>query len=261
MLHAGQSETAQGEWNALNTDVRQLILGKLSLDESAMAAQTCHEFLDAYRRRSAVERAALISAGEKEYGKDLFWGFVRAFQRTMWALDPVPAADFEKGSNTLIVDSSGEARLVTGDELCKSLDAGSIGAYVQKSRPFRGGDCGVYGLMDQRNHRGTGYVDGPVSITLFNLPGERLRLRAVCWEHEANEATLACALLLAICTGGPEALPPRWESPLNVIDVHFLGLPMGAAGKREAQLLIAPLRSLHKFFMPNMPGDDDEILI
>jgi hypothetical protein len=220
--------------------VRGIILSKLSLRELARAAPTCREMRQEFLTRLVAERARLVSAGEDMLGKEMFTGFVKAFQTCMRGIDAFPGLGRPE-RKVLIINKAGECHFAPYTQMLERQ--------------------GHYCLF-QEFRMGSQYFDVRIKCTPLGsreFVGLRIHVRKVSKDQEVwfdvhtyqGTAAVAMALLLAIFFPAsgvtPEATPTFWGRPLNTLRLYFHGL-RGAAGKAEAEDLVGPLRSLARSF-------------
>ncbi len=75
-------------WETLCYDVRPFISKNLTLRNLARTETVSRECQEGFLSRAAEQRANLIAAAEKVYGKGFISRFVTAVQRTMCGLSP-----------------------------------------------------------------------------------------------------------------------------------------------------------------------------
>jgi hypothetical protein len=229
---AGELEALPDLWETLCSDIRQLILSKLSLRELASIAPACRDFHGKFLRRTAEERARLVSVGEDTYGKERFSGLVRAFQQFMLSWEPYP--DLRFGKNCLVINASGEVELVTKEEAGKRHAAD--GRLLCISRSVGGKTKCKYHfdveLLQQLPGSGKA---ADVSIhAMKSRKGKRMVLKVVVHEEVVEEAM---GFLVALCTTFPTDQP----CPSTAITLQFPGM-WGAPAKRQLEDLVEPFR-------------------
>ncbi len=187
-----------------------VILGKLSVRELALAARACREFQRELIARVTKERAARVLAAEATLGKDLFDGLVTAVQRIMCGLTPYPGGphlkDFVDG---LVISDAGEARVVTRP---RSEWWRAMGTYTPYENyrvyAYRFNSAFPLDALVRSEH---GRTTDRVCLSFEVMPYGTVHV-AVTFHSVA--AVTATGLMLAICTGNPEATPAQWQNPL-----------------------------------------------
>jgi hypothetical protein len=207
-----------GEWDFLCNDVKRTILSKLPLPALARAATVCKELRDAYVERVEKERAGLIAAGEKPFGKEMFSTLVTALQRSMCGLGPCPHAQCESPVRDTV---RGHFHLIsnaaTRPTLVRLETAGSV-PYVK----------GPYGFIEKKFHLRSGFDarlyqdDGWVAGSRLGRPYARLKLRLRSeggkldvWVN-MEALTPVLGLLLAVFSPKIDALPASFPTALRI---------------------------------------------
>ncbi len=250
-VYAGRPQAFSAGWDTLCRDARGFILSKLSLADLARAAPTCREFKKACLRKVADERANLLCAAEKCWGMDSFRTLVVALQRPLCGCLPSPSllADCDQSSVSRHVDHSRRSTLVYLAEPFNP-DAMDHKLRVVKTLIVRGSAIAI-GRTTFADHLFSAQLfqgfGGAVPCTspwdVFRFGRDNVHLQLLMHKEAAASAM---GLLLALSTEISEALPASCRSPLTV-NLFIWGFPDGADGAsvvREAQELVAPLRSL-----------------
>jgi hypothetical protein len=189
--------------------VKSLVLRNLSLRDLACAASTCHEFKREFSSRLAKERARLVSLGEETYGKKMFSGIVRAFQKNMRDSDAYPAL---VEWNVLSVNANGEVEYPESREMVRKYESG--GPRVSMAREF--GDRELFVVLYWRDP-GSGKC---AKVVVYSTTGdEGLVELSVTASREA--AAAAAGFLFAICAGDCELMPACWQGLLDRTWISF----------------------------------------
>jgi hypothetical protein len=228
---------SQRETPYLCIDLREVVLSKMSLCELARAAPTCREFQQVYLRQAAEERASLIATGKETLGDGAFSGVMTALQRTVCGLETCPG----------LVGRSFDLATIGSDGVWEMVSM--FGAWLRwiekgtKAQMRRGIDwgepfdvkilvkdrCGQAPCMSFEVLRGAkGYVQLEV----------RMKKQA---------ASAGLGLLLAVCTGNPEALLPHLQGSV-ALTVTIEGDADIPVGREEGKKLAGPLGSLATSF-------------
>jgi hypothetical protein len=120
-------------WERLCADVRPLVLRNLSLHDLARTALTCREFGQEFSRRLAEERAVLILVGEATFGKQMFTGFVSAFQHLMCNMDAFPGL-LPQYQTCLSIDTDGSPEYPEDADMLQRSAAGIPRVHICKGR-------------------------------------------------------------------------------------------------------------------------------
>jgi hypothetical protein len=128
-------------WDTLCSDMKELVLGKLSFHDLARAATICKELRGAYLSRAAEERANLVAVAQMTFGKHLFDIFVSALQRGLCGLRPC-------GS----LRSKGWHVFAEAEKCTYITNQGAI-KYASKGDLYEGlRSDGRFGLISAENH-------------------------------------------------------------------------------------------------------------
>ncbi len=241
-------------WAPLCADVRGLILSKLDLRDLARAGGTCREFEEAYLAGVAEERARLIALGKETYGECRFCGIVTAFQRGMCGLDPLPGVRLPTRWGT-----GGRINAV-GETLVgpRSREEAAEGPRCQVWRYDSVSHVlgAVVWLEVPRIRTADGYRLTTASVSDIRLQLSSTPRRGVYWRVSLGKEAPAPAigLLLAICTGNPEALTPCFQRPGSMkLCVRDLSCP-ASSKKRKAEEVIGPLGLLAELLTVHPPS-------
>jgi hypothetical protein len=181
----------------------RLTLSKLSLQEHAAVAPTCRDFQEEPIARVAKGRAACILAAEDTLGKGLFTGFVTVARRLLCGLGPYPGGSpLVVRGDTLIIDAAGTAEYVEGMETLTRWSAEKQAASVWQNH----WSCPLFAELCPTR---AGKAD--IIISVDRHPGHSRNM--VHWSDNftKEKAGTAMGLMLAICTGDPEATPAHWK--------------------------------------------------
>jgi hypothetical protein len=184
---------------------------------------------EAWPSCAAEERANLIALGYEMYGKHI----VTDLQRAMLGL---PYCEPEKPKPKPVggqpVDPwEALAELLNSDTCWTILPA------AEGTPPELGYLTAV--LHSTRLEDGE-KVESRTSFNTQRFDGDNAHLKV---EAEKEAAAKALGIVLAACTETPEASAQSGLCPIT-IDFYVLGLSDGEVGVREAECLIAPVRSL-----------------
>jgi hypothetical protein len=254
----------------LCNDVKPGILAHLSLLDSARAAATSREFLNAYRVCLAAavaiaeERRKLLTHAKEFTGAALFTSLVVMVQRPFCGLPP-PWEPWEQ--NFGVIDLEGAVHKLSFCNLERNKPKAVVDGVHLRNMSEQGSQ-GFNSFTTWRVLWGAlafaGTPDGPLlrfKVLKFHPLDVRVNLELTA--HE-NEAAVAVGFLLAVCTGNagegwqnpgdmppacqnPPDMPAGWQFPVTVT-LRFTGLPTGAMGKEEAERLVAPLKDLAETF-------------
>jgi hypothetical protein len=227
-LCTGQSEDSPLSSETLCRDVRERVVSKLSLREHASVAPACREFQQQLLTRVGKERAACMSTAEETFGKGLFWGFVTAVQRVMCGLGP----SLQNRRDRLVIDAAGGSELITENEKDKWRSPDGHFASLR-----RWGHAWVFQAVLLQELPGSG---GYAAMVMDFFKDDKGNVELL-FEFDEVAAEAATGVLLAICTGNPEATPAHWQSPLKQITLtrtgelggwwpHYAVLQYGCAG-------------------------------
>jgi hypothetical protein len=232
-------------WEALCDDLRESTLEHLSVRDLAGAAATCRDFQKAYLDRAAEERANLIASAKDAYGDGVFSGFVAGFQRAMLGLTAFPDDMYKEGESevdeatcgAMLITNVGEPEYATPKEHEKWRSSNEPCAMIIK--PFFASEL-LTGEVQVRHAEGNIGVRAS-SVWSMHRCGETHILLEV--DEGIGEAALVLGLILAACRETPDA---SLQSPRNPLTIHLFlyYASSGLAGVREAEDLVAPLRSL-----------------
>jgi hypothetical protein len=245
-LVAGRWEGPPARWDRLCGDLREAVLGKLSLQDLARAAATCREFQQAWEPRAADERANLIAVAEEEYGKRLLSTFVTVLQRPICGLR-ARAVVINKDSRprvspiieTLVTNDSEPRYGTRGDLYNESFHGGHYGVIRESFSECQLLEAFIHYPVVENGKRAAAFVTWDVSR--FGCSGcTNVRLDVAIGE-EGRLAALG--LLLAVCLDMPKEIAASARSPLT-INLDLIGLRNYAARMREAQDMVAALRPL-----------------
>jgi hypothetical protein len=238
----GKRKALPLRWDDLCADVRPLILDKMSLRHLAHAAPTSQEFHKRFSVRMAEERTRLVSLVEDLYGKEQFYGFVKAFRRLLRDWDVYPGLS-PRGDNTLLINSAGEAEVVSEEEVGKEWERTHVGCNLlclrRASASWRPTSL-MGGLWSGR--LGTGPIK--VTIDVRRTSAGALEWEISGFEEKGHEA--AMGLVLALLREDPGDLPASWHTPPKRVTLDLEEL-LGDAGKRVAEDLVGPLRFQAEF--------------
>jgi hypothetical protein len=257
-LCAGTCEPSPLHWDTLCVDARRHILAKLTLRQLASVAPTCREFQQEFCHFSAKERGRLISVAEETFGKVPFSGFVRVFQRRMRDRATFPNV-LPYCRNRLVIDAHGEIVVLAQEEVRRRFVSDECLLTISKFHH----NYPIFGSLYQKGSRsGKGanielHVSGPSDAAQFEV-------------HVNREAAgVAVGVILSIFTGNAEAMPMHWHYALHSVILRIedprgnaprwlrpLYPLCGAAEKKEAEDLVAPLRLLAASVKWYMPGED-----
>jgi hypothetical protein len=213
LFSAGQCEAPSRPWATYCCDVTGAILSKLSLHDLAHVAGTCREFRTKCLVRVTYERNRLLSAAEETFGTGMVSGFVSAFQNSLHeegGYTPFPLGQ-------TMVTAAGQVEHLPGGvdirERCATDGhVGTIGGI---------GDSPMRGRIHQ------GVPGSPWPACIFSVcSGRKYQggMQICAGAYEAEGATAAMGLLLAICARNPEAMPASWQDPLSTASLGVHGL-------------------------------------
>jgi hypothetical protein len=248
---AGGCEAPRADWDVLYADVRRVIASKLPLPDLARAATLCKEFQETCVERVRQRRKALITAGEKAFGKELVSSLVTRLPRAMSGLCPCLGVRCECGPSQY-----GNSRCVVISQAGKPRYASQPGdpRYVNRYRGYRGyWEPPLDGQPCVFIERGCGtsvgfqarlYVRGEVGITrdytYLDLHGLRDSWELCVRVHEFA-VTPVLGLLSAVFT---QALPASYPALLEIsvtVTVHEWENDDEEVRKSEERDFIAPL--------------------
>jgi hypothetical protein len=185
------------------------ILSKLSLQEHARVAPTSRDFRKELIARVAEGRVACILAAEATLGKGLFCGFVTAVQRLLCGMGPYPCGpQLEEQGAHVIVNAAGKAEYVGQEEADKRWFTDKEVAYMCQyhcSCPLHAELCPT--------------LPGKADI-IISVHRHRRNMLHVSVYFTKEKAAAATGLMLAICTGNPEATPSHWKMDLGGITLE-----------------------------------------
>jgi hypothetical protein len=224
-----------------------MVLGKLALGDLARAAPMCRAFRQAFASRLADERVRRVSTAEETYGKEMFSGFVTAFNCYMEECEAYPGLR-APDEYSLVIKADGEAEYVSSEEVAQRIAGDGPVIHMCKTSHLE-----LYAELSRKVPGGSKVARIKIEVRMGTEYDEEVIDLAVEVNREA--AMAATGVILAICAGSPEANPSSWYCPLERITLTVnqeegaVDLPhdvWGAAEKEEAQDLVWPLRSLGK---------------
>jgi hypothetical protein len=240
-VEARGCEAPRADWDVLCGDVQRVIASKLPLQDLARAATLCKEFRETCVERVRQERKALITAGEKAFGKELVSPLVTRLPRAMSGLCPCLGVRCECGpsrfvnSRCVLISQAGEPRYATrytgywdppsDGQPCVFIERGCGTSVGFQARLYQRGEVGFW-----RDY------------TFLDLLGLRDR-----WElrvHVDESAlTPVLGLLSAVFT---QALPASYPAPFEfaaIVTLRDWGNIDEEVREAKERDFIAPLRT------------------
>jgi hypothetical protein len=146
-----------------------------------------------------------VSLAEGTFGKAVFCAFVTAIQRLICGVGP----PLRKADGSLMFNTAGEPELVTMREMSKIWAADKRLLYIR-------GECNDHVVLHVGLVQDLPETSSRMCIAIFFCKsGDGMLQLDVEFTEEAAGA--AMGLMLAICTGNPNATPAEWQTPLMTI--------------------------------------------
>jgi hypothetical protein len=151
-----------------------------------------------------------MSLADETFGKGIFCGFVTAVQRMLCDKRPT----LQNGDNLFIIKADGGLEAVTGKEKKERWHANGHVAYMRIQVRSRDNRCMVHAYILQKFPE-SGRT-ARIGLDIYENGG-KLHL---CARFDEFSADAVAGLMLAICTGNPDAMPAHWHIPLKWISIY-----------------------------------------